>query len=115
MHFSWLTLFRYALMIILTAVLAACAVQTPDIAKPVEIATATAQAPTEAATHTPESSDPPQTASEPAAPATGTPVASQTPLAMLFHGIPHGMTEDGFPYLGNADAGLTLIDYSDFL
>lgn len=33
----------------------------------------------------------------------------------LFHGIPHGYTAEGFPYLGDANAAVTLYDYSDFL
>jgi hypothetical protein len=32
-----------------------------------------------------------------------------------FNGIPQGRTADGFPFLGNPDAAVTLIDYSDFL
>jgi len=33
----------------------------------------------------------------------------------LFNGIPQGRTTDGFPFLGNPDAAVTVIDYSDFL
>jgi hypothetical protein len=33
----------------------------------------------------------------------------------LFNGIPHGLLEEGFPYLGSPEASVTLIDYSDFL
>jgi hypothetical protein len=35
--------------------------------------------------------------------------------AELYHGIPQGYTDDGFPYLGSPDAPITLYDYSDFL
>jgi hypothetical protein len=35
--------------------------------------------------------------------------------APLFDGITHGYTDDGFPFLGDAAAPVTLIDYSDFL
>lgn len=44
-----------------------------------------------------------------------TPLPTEAPAVVLFKGIPHGTTEDGFPYLGEADAELTLVDYSDFL
>jgi len=39
-------------------------------------------------------------------------VAEDVPL---FDGISHGYTADGFPFLGDANAPVTLIDYSDFL
>jgi len=106
---------QYAPIIILTAFLTACGVQSPEIAKPVDNATATAPAAGKPTTHTPESSNPQETVTEATAHATGTPMHKETALAILFNGIPHGMTEDGFPYLGDADAGVTLIDYSDFL
>ena len=32
-----------------------------------------------------------------------------------FNGIPQGRTPEGFPTLGEANAPVTLIDYSDFL
>jgi hypothetical protein len=35
--------------------------------------------------------------------------------AALYQGIPHGYTAEGFPYLGDANAAVTLTDYSDFL
>jgi len=47
----------------------------------------------------------------PAAP----PAAAATMTLPLFDGIPQGRTADGFPFLGNPDAAVTLIDYSDFL
>jgi hypothetical protein len=38
-----------------------------------------------------------------------------TEAVALFDGIPQGYTDDGFPYLGDPAAPVTLIDYSDFL
>ncbi len=46
------------------------------------------------------------------APTTAAPAAVSLPP---FKGIPQGRTTDGFPFLGAADAPVTLIDYSDFL
>jgi hypothetical protein len=46
------------------------------------------------------------------APETATPPAEEAPL---YKGIPHGVTADGFYYLGEADAPATMTDYSDFL
>jgi hypothetical protein len=115
MTFILQTFIKYAPIFILTAFLTACAVQSPEIAKPVDNATATAPAAGKPTTHTPESSNPQETVTEATAHATGTPMSKETALVRLFNGIPHGMTEDGFPYLGVADAGVTLIDYSDFL
>jgi len=36
-------------------------------------------------------------------------------VALAYKGIEQGLTADGFPYLGRADAPITLTDYSDFL
>ena len=36
-------------------------------------------------------------------------------IGVTFKGIEQGLTADGFPYLGKADAPITLTDYSDFL
>lgn len=33
----------------------------------------------------------------------------------LYMGLPHGVTPEGFFYLGRADAPVTVYDYSDFL
>ncbi len=43
------------------------------------------------------------------------PMPTATAAMALFNGIPHGITAEGFPYLGNPDAPITMIDYSDFL
>ncbi len=43
------------------------------------------------------------------------PMPTATAAVALFNGIPHGITAEGFPYLGNPDAPVTMIDYSDFL
>lgn len=45
----------------------------------------------------------------------GTPVAPTAATLPPFDGIPQGRTPDGFPALGNPDAAVTMIDYSDFL
>jgi hypothetical protein len=34
---------------------------------------------------------------------------------LVYKGIEQGVTAEGFPYLGRADAPITLTDYSDFL
>ena len=47
--------------------------------------------------------------------ATSAPLPTATDAVALFNGIPHGITAEGFPYLGNPDAPITMIDYSDFL
>jgi hypothetical protein len=41
--------------------------------------------------------------------------AEPTGIPVTFKGIEQGFTADGFPYLGKADAPITLTDYSDFL
>jgi hypothetical protein len=33
----------------------------------------------------------------------------------LFDGVPHGVTPDGFYFLGQPNAPVTMTDYSDFL
>jgi len=43
------------------------------------------------------------------------PAVAATMTLPLFNGLPQGRTADGFPFLGNPDAAVTLIDYSDFL
>lgn len=44
-----------------------------------------------------------------------TAAAQASRVASSYKGIEQGITADGFPYLGRADAPLTLSDYSDFL
>ncbi len=43
------------------------------------------------------------------------PTAQPIRIPATFKGIEQGLTADGFPYLGKADAPITLTDYSDFL
>jgi len=38
-----------------------------------------------------------------------------TPASKTFDGMPQGLTARGFPYLGDPEAPVTLVDYSDFL
>lgn len=49
------------------------------------------------------------------APALPSPTAPAVPALPLYNGIPHGVTPDGFYFLGNPAAPVTLTDYSDFL
>ncbi|HEY8601294.1 MAG TPA: hypothetical protein VIL85_22885 [Thermomicrobiales bacterium] len=51
----------------------------------------------------------------PTAPTIASPSVTATMTPPPFNGIPQGRTADGFPFLGNPDAAVTLIDYSDFL
>ena len=46
---------------------------------------------------------------------TQTPTEAPLQTLPLFNGIPHGITPDGFHFLGMFDAPVTLTDYSDFL
>jgi hypothetical protein len=68
-----------------------------------------------AATDAPPSPEPSIVAAPATAAATEPPPAFGTLLATQYEGIPQGVTPDGFPFLGQPDAPLTLIDYSDFL
>jgi hypothetical protein len=100
---------RHAVHIFLltTFVLTACsaAQATPAIPPPapIEASPTAPAAPTPAAPSTTEAAAPPT--DEAPAPAE----------AVLFNGIPQGITDEGFPYLGDPRAPVTLIDYSDFL
>jgi hypothetical protein len=102
-------------------VLAACAGGTPPAAG-VTVASPTAVSPASL----------PATATQPQPPAVASPLAEATSLptatailptealppteaVALFNGIPQGYTDDGFPYLGDPAAPVTLTDYSDFL
>ncbi len=102
-------------------VLAACSGGTPPTAG-VTVAPPTAISP----------ASPPATATQSPPPAIASPVAEATSLptatailptetlppteaVALFNGLPQGYTDDGFPYLGDPAAPVTLIDYSDFL
>lgn len=42
------------------------------------------------------------------------PTPTEVPLA-LFDGMPQGLTDEGFAFLGNPDAPVIVTDYSDFL
>ncbi len=113
---------RFALIQRLSAaalglVLAACAKGTPSAAG-VTVAPPTAVAP----------ASPPATAtlSPSSAIAEATPLPTTTAIlpteamppaesVALFNGIQQGYTDNGFPYLGDPAAPVTLIDYSDFL
>ena len=43
------------------------------------------------------------------------PQSAQGVGVLNYKDIEQGLTPDGFPYLGHANAPVTLIDYSDFL
>ena len=55
----------------------------------------------------------PQPTAPPPAPTSTGPSAA--PEATLYRGVAQGLTSEGFPFLGAADAPVTLTDYSDFL
>ena len=70
------------------------------------------------ATQAPAPSPIPTVAFVAASTATAQPVVATTApsrAAIAYKGIEQGVTADGFPYLGKADAPITLTDYSDFL
>jgi hypothetical protein len=46
--------------------------------------------------------------------ATAPPIAAPA-AELLYEGVPHGVTPEGFFALGNPEAPITLYDYSDFL
>lgn len=56
---------------------------------------------------------PPTAASVP--PPTLAPVTPQSAAPGMYDDIPQGVTAEGYQYLGNPDARLTLVMYSDFL
>lgn len=96
-------------VILLSLILPACAGQPAiQVTDPVEVASATEAGapPPPTATALPEAD---------VLPPTTPPETTPTESAPLFDGISVGVTNDGFPYLGSADAPVTLIDYSDFL
>lgn len=49
-----------------------------------------------------------------AAPAASAPTVA-APTLGLFEGVPHGVTPEGFYFLGQPNAPVTMTDYSDFL
>lgn len=113
--------------VLLTLLLSACAAPngaapTPAVVTPMGVA----QSPALASVTTTSTAAPistPTLATLPDATidvtATPLPTALSTALpytlaASTFEGIPQGLTHDGFPFLGQPDAPVTLIDYSDF-
>lgn len=50
-----------------------------------------------------------------AAAATELPPTEAPAAEALYMGLPHGVTPEGFFYLGQVDAPVTVYDYSDFL
>ena len=66
--------------------------------------------PTIAATDVPVATVGPTDVPEP----TPEPTPTEVPFA-LFDGMPQGLTDEGFAFLGNPDAPVTVTDYSDFL
>ena len=55
----------------------------------------------------------PQPTAAPPAPTTAGPSEAQP--ATPYNGVAQGLTPEGFPFLGAANAPVTLTDYSDFL
>ena len=84
-----------------------------NAAQPTLLPGAQTVAPLPASRASPRPATPTPSAARTATPV-GVPQADAQPVA-LFDGIPHGLTADGFPFLGAADAPVTLTDYSDFL
>ncbi len=89
------------------ATLAACATPTQPVATSNEPAAVVETLPTAANT------------AAPTVAATETPAvvveAAPTDAVALYDGLTHGITAEGFPYLGDPNAPLTMTDYSDFL
>jgi protein-disulfide isomerase len=118
---------RALITLALALVLAACgggapaattAPSTPSAA-PSQTPNATATA---APTDAPIATDTPAPTKAPVvtdAPPTPTDAVADSPAWTLartqYLGLPQGVTPDGFPFLGQPDAPVTLIDYSDFL
>ena len=50
----------------------------------------------------------------PAAPAPTAAAPSEAPAGTPYNGVAQGLTADGFPFLGAANAPVTLTEYSDF-
>ena len=101
--YAWLGSLRRVLWLPLLVMplllLAACeeAETQPEPAAPTTAVTAPATQPTAA--------PPAPTAAGPSEAQTGTP----------YNGVAQGLTPEGFPFLGAANAPVTLTDYSDFL
>lgn len=111
---------RVPIALVAAIVLAACGgASTPTLPPPTNAPSAApipSVAP--AATQAPAPSPVPTAALVAASTATAQPVvatAAPARLATAYKGIEQGITADGFPYLGRADAPITLTDYSDFL
>jgi len=101
-------------LVLLSLILVACAGQpdsqvTEQFAPTSTIDVVTPHSPT--ATALPAVDAPVPTGVSP----TNTPEVAIAESTPSYDGIPVGVTDDGFPYLGSADAPVTLIDYSDFL
>ena len=117
MQFVWRLFIRYVPLIFLVVVLAACSGQEPESTVLVVAASPTAfiEPGTATPTPTPAVVDPVGTVETSARASTETPEPTEEPAQLLFNGIAHGLTDAGFPYLGDPDAPVTVIDYSDFL
>jgi ABC-type Fe3+-hydroxamate transport system substrate-binding protein len=108
------------LSLVVTGALSACA-GAPG-ATPTPIATRTAPPTVTATIASVTSTSTPVPPTAVATQVAATVAASPTPVlkvlsiaASQYQGLPQGITTDGFPFLGQPDAPLTLIDYSDFL
>ncbi len=49
-----------------------------------------------------------------AAPAPTAATPGEAPAGTLYNGVPQGLTAEGFPFLGAANAPVTMTEYSDF-
>ena len=122
MHDHILKLFRPPLWLVLVLGLVAC--QGQSVVAPTAVENVQEVVSTISAVPDPtETRLPLPVADTPTAVSESVPTISATPLEdgskieaeKDFDGISQGLTADGFPYLGDPDAPVTLIDYSDFL
>jgi hypothetical protein len=113
---------RRLLLPILAALLTACGAGGQQPAStPVPIAPSQPPVATATSTEAPALAAPTATVALPAAlaatdaPPLPSPSAPIVPALPLYNGITHGVTPNGFFFLGDPDAPVTLTDYSDFL
>lgn len=100
---------------LLVFVLAACAGR--ELEKPESVVTVPPATPIESrvTVTTPVNFEPVETDEASTPIPTESLAPTETSVDMLYNGLPHGLTEAGFPYLGDPDAAVTVVVYSDFL
>ncbi len=109
---------------VVAVLMTACGAQQPTaspttapaaVPSPSPATAAPAEAPTQARVVPTATSIQLQTQTPTAPPLAPSPTVVPIQTLPLFNGIPHGITPDGFHFLGMPDAPVTLTDYSDFL